>query len=248
MKLVPIATLSFVLLIAACSEDPNTQSQSQSESSSANAVTESSDPAPTLEESAPAPAELAATEKPAEQTVTPDKPSQSDALAQVAEATTPAPTTQEAAQAAKPGLVAGASKLELGEAIGQSEDIFAEKCEVDPATGRVVCSSGLCGLFNDICPPGTPQGLVKIPFEIGYNIATSFASGALNVAKAGLETTDTGTKLVEKANDVVTRAKKAINYVINKIRLASNGDTKDKAGVYNAQVMNGSKPSNQAAN
>ncbi len=161
MKVLYIATLSFVLLISACSDAPDSQSQAQSEPQATEAVAETSKPTPAAESKPP---QLAYTSK-------------------------------------QPAPIVNKPTVTLADVVPKS-DPNSENCTVDPVTGRVVCTTGLCALFNDLCPPGTPMGMAKIPFDIGYNIATTVATSAVTVAKTGLETTDIGTVIVEKISAI----------------------------------------------
>ncbi len=191
MKFLSVATLLFVLLISACSDDPNKQSQSDPKTPADQAVADTTKPAQVTEASKPAQAADAV------------KP------AQVAEATKP----EQPATATNPDPTANAHQPTLAE-IMPKPDPDSENCVVDPVTGRVVCSTGLCAMFNGLCPPGTPMGMAKIPFEIGYNVMTSFGSGALTVAKTGLEKTEIGTEVVNKATNIWSRINRAIDALL----------------------------------
>ncbi len=213
MKILSVVILSFVVLISACSDDPEKQSQSDPKAPANNeATSETTKPIQAAE--APKPEQMAKAPTPT--------------------TNTPQPTLAESVP--KP--------------VSDSEN-----CVVDPVTGRVVCSTGLCALFNDLCPPGTPMGMAKIPFEIGYNIATSFGSGALTVAKTGLEKTDAGTVVVEKVSKVGTAVSKEFSNALYQIRKAIKALLADPPEEFNAvgkpnndssQVMNKPKVAYQA--
>ncbi len=193
MKFLSVTTLLFVLLISACSDDPDKQSQSDPKAPASEAVAETAKPAQATEPPRPAPAEEAAA-----------KP------AQVAETAKP----DQQATASNPAPSANTHQPTLAE-IMPKPDPDSENCVVDPVTGQVVCSTGLCAFFNGLCPPGTPMGMAKIPFEIGYNVMTSFSSGALTVARTGLEKTEAGTEVVNKATNIWSRIKRAIDALLS---------------------------------
>ncbi|MCP4126067.1 MAG: hypothetical protein GY753_03270 [Gammaproteobacteria bacterium] len=213
MKLLPVATLLFVLLISACSDDPDKQSQSDPEAPANEAVAETTKPAQATETSKPA--HLAEIAKPDQQPTT----------------TNPAP-------------LANTHQPTLAELMPKPE-YDSENCVVDPVTGRVVCSTGLCALFNDLCPPGTPMGMAKIPFEIGYNIATTFGSSALTVARTGLEKTEAGTEVVNKATNIWSRIKRAIDALLSDPPEEFN--TVKKSKNYSTQTLSDPKITYQPA-
>jgi len=220
MRLAPIITLSIVLLVAACSDDPNKQSESKSEPSSTKAVTESSQPATSVDTS---------TSTPAQETQTPA----------VAQTPAPTPLTQE------PGLVPGASKLELGEYLSLSEDIFEEKCTIDPVTGKKVCTTGFCGLFGGLCDQ-FPFSVMQIPATIAIGNVQLVGSTVLGAAKTGLETTETGTAIVKKATNIMYRVKRAINALLTDPPEAYN--TFEKTTSIGNQAMNKPKAAYPGAN
>ncbi len=238
MRLAPIAILSFVVLIAACSEDPNTQSQSQSEPSGTKAITESSQPTPAVEAPksepiAQAPAPTPAAKAPAPVAKAPTPTVQTPAAGPIVQTTRQAKVT--------PGLVPGATKLDLGEYLLLSDDIFEEKCEIDPVTGKKVCTSGLCWAFGGLCDQ-FPFSVMQIP----ANIALSNAKTVLGVAKSGLETTEAGAAFVQKATNIIYRVRRAINALMTDPPEAYNTMGKPKG--MGAQAMIKPKVTYQGAN
>ncbi|MCP3669127.1 MAG: hypothetical protein GY814_01555 [Gammaproteobacteria bacterium] len=186
MKFLSVATLLLILLLSACSDEPAKQGQSDPKTSVDKTVAKTAEPAQVADASKPAQAAKAS------------KP------AQVAKANKAAqPSTNSTSSETAP-------QLTLAELMPKPT-ADSENCVIDPVTGRVVCSTGLCAMFNGLCPPGTPMGMAKIPFEIGYNVMTSFSSSALTVVKTGLEKTDAGAMVVKKATNIWSRIKRAID-------------------------------------
>ena len=201
MNYLLVATLSLVLLLSACSDDPNSQSQAESK---AAPIAEASKAAPIAE------ASKAAT---------------------VAEASDNIAVT-EAFQATIELMIA-------------EDDLNAEKCIIDPVTGKKVCKTGFCWAFGGLCET-FPFSVMQIPPGHMLSNAKLVGSTVLGVAKTGLETTETGTAIVKKATNIMYRIKRAINALLTDPLETYN--TFEKTTSIDTQAINKPKVINQVAN
>jgi len=180
----------------------------------------------------------------------PDTQGQAESkAASVAEASKPATV----AEASKPATVAeGSDSIAMTEAFKATielmiaeDDVNAEKCIIDPVTGKKVCKTGFCWAFGGLCEV-FPFSVMQIPPGHMLSNAKLVGSAVLDVAKAGLETTETGTAIVKKATNIMYRIKRAFNALLTDPLEVY--DTFEKTTSIDTQAINKPKVINQGAN